>query len=88
MVAVVVVEAVNQTMRLKRLWLLPVATSIASALVIQKRDADFFSVRTHMHKDMSGRRGDPVDKYFREFTPEHVGFSTLLMDIIANNFNR
>jgi len=54
-------------MRLNWLLLLPAAAaSIASALAIQKRDADFFNVRTHMHKDMSGRRGDPVDKYFRE----------------------
>jgi hypothetical protein len=40
--------------------------SITSALAIEKRDADFFSVRTTMHKDMSGKRGDPKGKYFRE----------------------
>ena len=34
-----------------------------------KRDADFFEVRTKMTKDMSGRKGDPSDKYFRESAP-------------------
>jgi len=50
-------------------WLvsLPTVLSVVSALTIQKRDADFFSVRTKMTKDMSGKRGDPVEKYFREF---------------------
>jgi hypothetical protein len=50
-------------------WLvsLPAVLPIASALTIQKRDADFFSVRTKMTKDMSGKGGDPVEKYFREF---------------------
>lgn len=52
-------------MRLSWLLTLPVVLSV-SALAIEKRDADFFSVRTTMHKDMSGRRGDPKGKYFRE----------------------
>jgi hypothetical protein len=54
-------------MRLSWLFSLPAVLSVVSALAIEKRDADFFSVRTKMHKDMSGRRGDPKDKYFREF---------------------
>ncbi|KAG9247668.1 hypothetical protein BJ878DRAFT_414372 [Calycina marina] len=51
-------------MRLNWFVLLPAVATVATALAIQKRDADFFNVRTHMHKDMSGRRGDPQDKYF------------------------
>jgi hypothetical protein len=39
---------------------------VVSALAIEKRDADFYSVRTTNHKDMSGRKGDPKGKYFRE----------------------
>jgi hypothetical protein len=34
-----------------------------------RRDADFLEVRTKMTKDMSGRKGDPKEKYFREFCP-------------------
>jgi hypothetical protein len=55
-------------MRLSWLLSLPAVLSITSALAIEKRDADFFSVRTSMHKDMSGKRGDPKGKYFREST--------------------
>jgi hypothetical protein len=40
---------------------------LISALAVEKRDADFYSVRTTMHQDMSGRRGDSPDKYFRAF---------------------
>ena len=54
------------TMRLSWLLSLPAVLTVASALAIEKRDADFLSVRTKMHKDMSGRRGDPKDKYFRK----------------------
>lgn len=53
-------------MRLSWLLSLPAVLSTVSALAIQKRDADFYSVRTHMHKDMSGKKGDPTEKYFRE----------------------
>jgi hypothetical protein len=54
-------------MRLSWLLSLPAAVlSVTSALAIERRDADFFSVRTTMHKDMSGKRGDPKGKYFRE----------------------
>ncbi len=53
-------------MRLRWLLSLPAVLSIVSALAIEKRDADFFSVRTFMHKDMSGKKGDPKQKYFRE----------------------
>ncbi|TVY39045.1 Protein MNN4 [Lachnellula subtilissima] len=51
-------------MRLSWLLSLPAVLTVASAIAIEKRDADFLSVRTKMHKDMSGRRGDPKDKYF------------------------
>jgi len=40
--------------------------SLACAVPLEKRDADFFSVRTKMTKDMSGKAGDPKTKYFRE----------------------
>ena len=54
-------------MRLSWLLSLPAAVlSVTSALAIERRDADFYSVRTSMHKDMSGKRGDPKGKYFRE----------------------
>ncbi|KAG9233561.1 hypothetical protein BJ875DRAFT_42465 [Amylocarpus encephaloides] len=52
-------------MRVSWFLSLPTVLSVVSALAIERRDADFLSVRTKMHKDMSGRRGDPVDKYFR-----------------------
>lgn len=60
----------HPTMRLSSLLSLPAVISVVSALAIEKRDADFFSVRTQMHKDMSGRRGDPKGKYFREYSLE------------------
>jgi hypothetical protein len=53
-------------MRLSWLLSLPAVLSVTSALAIEKRDADFFSVRTSMHQDMSGKRGDPKGKYFRK----------------------
>jgi hypothetical protein len=52
-------------MRISWIITLPGVLSVVSALAIQKRDADFFSVRTKMHKDMSGRGGDDPNKYFR-----------------------
>jgi hypothetical protein len=67
-------------MRLSWLLTLPVVLSV-SALAIEKRDADFFSVRTAMHKDMSGRRGDPKGKYFRESVS---GKCRVLSDILSN----
>jgi phosphorylcholine metabolism protein LicD len=38
-------------------------------------DADFLDVRTNLDKDRSGKRGDPVDKYFHEstFNPHYDG---------------
>ena len=59
-------------MRLSWLLSLPAVLSVTSAMAIERRDADFFSVRTTMHKDMSGKRGDPKGKYFREFESEFV----------------
>jgi hypothetical protein len=53
-------------MRLSWLLSLPAVLSVSSALAIEKRDADFYSIRTTMHKDMSGKGGDPKGKYFRK----------------------
>lgn len=61
-------------MRLSWLLFVPTVVTITSALAIAKRDADFYSVRTQMHRDMSGKGGDPSNKYFRKSTvvcPEH-----------------
>jgi hypothetical protein len=54
-------------MRLSTPWLtlLGIAT-VSHGAAIQKRDADFLSVRTKLYKDMSGKAGDPKEKYFRE----------------------
>ncbi|ESZ98155.1 hypothetical protein SBOR_1458 [Sclerotinia borealis F-4128] len=62
-------------MRISWIITLPGLLSIVSALAIQKRDADFYSVRTKLNKDMSGRRGDPSGKYFHEsvFHPHYDG---------------
>lgn len=35
---------------------------------IERKDADFASVRTRLVKDHSGKKGDPKDKYFHEST--------------------
>ncbi|KAK7606536.1 LicD family-domain-containing protein [Phyllosticta paracitricarpa] len=42
---------------------------------LQKRDADFLSVKTKNRKDHSGKKGDPADKYFHEstFHPHYDG---------------
>lgn len=56
----------SNNMRLSWLLSLPTLLSVVSALAIEKRDADFLSVRTQLHKDMSGKGGDPKTKYFRE----------------------
>jgi hypothetical protein len=41
-------------------------TTIANAAPLQKRDADFASVRYKLARERSGRGGDPKQKYFRE----------------------
>lgn len=41
---------------------------LVAAAAIERRDAEFYQVRIKQHKDMSGRGGDPVDKYFRELS--------------------
>jgi hypothetical protein len=41
-------------------------TSVIHAAPLEKRDADFLSVRTKLTKDMSGKAGDPKEKYFRK----------------------
>ena len=56
-------------MQLTWLLSLPAVLSVVSAMAIERRDADFFSVRTTLHKDMSGRGGDPKEKYFRKSFP-------------------
>ncbi|CAL3972276.1 unnamed protein product [Diplocarpon coronariae] len=64
-------------MRLPWLISLPAVLALAAAFAVQKRDADFSSVRSRIHKDMSGRKGDPVEKYFRvglfRFHPHYDG---------------
>jgi len=57
------------------LWPLLGIGRLAQAAAIARRDADFLSVRTHMLKDMSGRAGDPKEKYFHEsiFHPHYDG---------------
>lgn len=47
------------------LWSLLGISGLVQAAAIDRRDADFLSVRTRILKDMSGRAGDPKDKYFR-----------------------
>lgn len=55
------------TMRLSRLLSASCLLLLASAAAVpfEKRDADFHSLRKKKTKDMSGREGDPPDKYFR-----------------------
>lgn len=45
------------------------------ALSLEKRDADFWQVRRKQNKDMSGKGGDPPEKYFHEsiFHPHYDG---------------
>ena len=49
-------------------WLLLLVSlcSLVESLALTRRDADFESVRTRLHKDHSGKAGDPKDKYFRK----------------------
>lgn len=56
-------------LRLSCCWLALALCSIGSVHggALLKRDADFESVRTRLNRDHSGRRGDPVGKYFHEF---------------------
>ncbi|EON67346.1 hypothetical protein W97_06599 [Coniosporium apollinis CBS 100218] len=60
-----------------RFWLLLLTNAlIAQALPTQeRRDADFASVRTELAHDRSGKRRDPLDKYFHEstFHPHYDG---------------
>jgi hypothetical protein len=53
---------------MKLITLLSVSSLITfgTPLYLHKRDADFLSVRRKQQKDMSGRFGDPQEKYFRE----------------------
>lgn len=43
--------------------------------ILTSADADFLQVRTRIEKDMSGKAGDPVEKYFHEsiFHPHYDG---------------
>lgn len=56
-------------LRLSCSWLALAIHLISSVYggALLKRDADFESVKTRLNQDHSGRGGDPVDKYFREF---------------------
>jgi len=54
-------------MRPLRLLLASCLLLFAAAAVVpfERRDADFHSLRRKKTKDMSGRAGDPPEKYFR-----------------------
>lgn len=49
-----------------------------------KGDASFIDVRTKLDKDRSGKKGDPKDKYFREFSV----FSDLAARLIVHLIRR
>ena len=55
-------------LRLPVQLLLCLASVVQSLPALEKRDADFMSVRTRLAKDRSGKGGDPKDKYFHEST--------------------
>jgi hypothetical protein len=48
------------------LALIGLGSSLVASAPLEKRDAEFLQVRTKLKKDMSGRGGDPADKYFRK----------------------
>ncbi|KAJ9151917.1 Protein MNN4 [Pleurostoma richardsiae] len=62
-------------MRLDTLLCLSTLVLASTSAPLQGRDADFLSVRRKLRKDMSGKRGDPPDKYFHEsvFHPHYDG---------------
>jgi len=63
------------TMRLQSLLCLSTLLASGFGMYLQRRDADFLSVRRKQQKDMSGRGGDPKEKYFHEsiFHPHYDG---------------
>jgi hypothetical protein len=72
-------------------WLLGFSALTHAAAVpirstnVRKRDADFYSVRTKLTHDMSGR-GDPPDKYFRGLSPISLNLDfvkTLLIMVMS-----
>ncbi|KAF2666158.1 hypothetical protein BT63DRAFT_51279 [Microthyrium microscopicum] len=52
-----------------------IPTKFQRRTAIQRRDANFWSVRTRLTKSLSGQPGDPKDKYFHEaiFHPHYDG---------------
>jgi len=62
-------------MRLQSLLLSLALPLFITALAIERKDADFENVRTRKLKDMSGKAGDPREKYFHEsvFHPHYDG---------------
>ena len=54
--------------RLPTQLLLCLFSLVTGLPALEKRDADFMSVRTRLTKDYSGKGGDPKDKYFHEST--------------------
>lgn len=62
-------------MRLSLLFSLPALLSVSVALPLQQKDAGFHTRPARIHKDMSGKAGDPVGKYFHEstFHPHYDG---------------
>ncbi len=55
----------SPTMLLSTVLCLSTLLTTVLSLPLQRRDADFLSVRRKQHKDMSGKGGDPKEKYFR-----------------------
>ncbi|KAI9814675.1 MAG: hypothetical protein M1832_005674, partial [Thelocarpon impressellum] len=57
------------------LLLLLALSSLVECHALNRRDADFESVRTKLRKDYSGRERDPERKYFHEstFHPHYDG---------------
>ena len=52
------------------------------AVPLEKRDADFASVRTHLIKDHSGKKGDPPGKYFHESTVSAIHLSYYFIALV------
>ncbi len=58
--------------------------SAAYAAPVEKRDADFLNVRTKLYKDMSGKSGDPGDKYFRKQIPISTPQSRMVLNVLID----
>ncbi len=52
-------------MRITSLFYASTLLPLGLSTSVYRRDADFLSVRRKQQKDMSGKGGDPKEKYFR-----------------------